>query len=56
MAAVVRLLIDENVPSRGHRENILNAEFRFVGVGVRPHATYGTVCVQDFAGEMRDTP
>ena len=47
---VVGLLLDVGVPSRGHRKNILNRSFRFVGVGIRPHKGYGTNCVQDFAG------
>jgi hypothetical protein len=47
---VVGLLLDVGVPSRGHRKNILNPAFRFVGIGIRPHTEYGTNCVQDFAG------
>ncbi|MBN1524891.1 MAG: CAP domain-containing protein [Spirochaetales bacterium] len=47
---VVSLLIDEKVPGRGHRKNILNKEFRYVGIGIRTHKEYGTNCVQDFAG------
>jgi hypothetical protein len=47
---VVGLLLDVGVPGRGHRKNILNPAFRFVGVGIRPHKGYGTNCVQDFAG------
>jgi hypothetical protein len=47
---VVGLLIDAGVPDRGHRKNILNPAFRFVGIGIRPHTKYRTNCVQDFAG------
>ena len=46
---IVMLLIDEGVPSRGHRRNILNPKLRDVGVAIRPHRRFGTVCVQDFA-------
>jgi hypothetical protein len=47
---VVGLLLDVGVPGRGHRKNILNPAYRFVGVGIRPHTVYGTNCVQNFAG------
>lgn len=48
---VLRLLIDENVPSLGHRKNILNREFNSVGVAIRPHTRYSYNCVMDFSGE-----
>jgi hypothetical protein len=47
---VIGLLLDAGVPDRGHRKNILNPAFRYVGIGIRPHTEYGTNCVQDFAG------
>lgn len=47
---VTSLLIDDGVPSRGHRSNLLNATFRFVGVAVGPHRVYAHMCVMDFAG------
>ena len=50
LAIVVDLLVDEGVESLGHRENILGAEYRFVGVAIRPHRDYRVNCVMDFAG------
>ena len=47
---VCQLLIDDGVPSRGHRENTLNPRFTVVGIAVAPHAVYGTCCVVDFVG------
>ena len=47
---VVALLLDVGIPDRGHRKNILHPDFRFVGIGIRPHTSYKTNCVQDFAG------
>lgn len=49
-AIVTALLIDDGVPSRGHRKNFLDSSFRFVGVGVGPHRVYDIMCVIDFAG------
>ncbi|NTU91757.1 MAG: CAP domain-containing protein [Chlorobiaceae bacterium] len=49
-AIVTALLIDDGVPSRGHRKNFLDSSFRFIGVGVGPHRVYNRMCVIDFAG------
>lgn len=47
---VIQLLIDNNVPSLGHRKNLLDASYRFIGVGIAPHRSeYRTVCVMDFS-------
>ena len=51
---VIGLLVDDGVPSRGHRANILSADARFAGVGCGRHAEYGTMCVIDFAGGYRE--
>lgn len=46
---IMGLLIDDNVPSRGHRKNILNRNYTQVGIGLATgHATYNTVLVTDF--------
>jgi uncharacterized protein YkwD len=50
---VASLLIDDGVPSRGHRSNILDRSFKVVGVAVGPHHVYGHMCVMDFAGSYR---
>ena len=49
---VVQLLIDDGVPSRGHRINILKQVFKKVGIGFNKtgKAAYGAVTVMDFAG------
>jgi uncharacterized protein YkwD len=47
---VSALLIDDGVPSRGHRKNMLDAGFRFVGVAAGSHNVYRHMCVMDFAG------
>jgi hypothetical protein len=45
---VMALLIDENVPSLGHRKNFL-ADFKSIGVSVQPHASYRYNAVIDLA-------
>ena len=53
-AIVAQLLIDDGVPSRGHRDNIMNERFAFIGVAVGPHSRFGAMCVQDFAGSVTE--
>jgi uncharacterized protein YkwD len=47
---VISFLVDDGVPSRGHRKNLLDNSFSFIGVAVGPHLTYGSMCVLDLAG------
>lgn len=46
---VIGLLIDDGVPGRGHRKNILNPDFSVVGVAHARHPSIRTVTVMDFA-------
>ena len=50
---VISFLVDDGVSSRGHRKNILDKAFNFIGVAVGPHPTYRSMCVLDFAGAYR---
>ena len=46
---VIHLLIDDNVPDRGHRRNLLAPSFLAVGAVLGYHETYRCCCVMDFA-------
>lgn len=52
--AILSFLIDDGVPHRGHRQNIMNLNFRVVGVACGPHPVYQTMCVLIFAGGYRE--
>ncbi len=51
---ILSFIIDDGVPNRGHRENILNRNFRVVGVACGPHPVYHTMCVMIFAAGYRE--
>jgi hypothetical protein len=41
-------LIDEGVPSLGHRHNCMNGDFKLIGVSIQPHKNFGINAVIDF--------
>jgi len=51
---VIQLIVDDGVPSRGHRLNIFNSAFGTVGIAVGPHPRFGFVCVMDLAGDYEE--
>lgn len=51
---VLQLLIDDDVPSRGHRKNIMEVHASFMGTSIQPHKEYEFNCVMDFADSIKD--
>ncbi|GIL23326.1 MAG: serine protease [Bacteroidota bacterium] len=49
---VMQLLIDDGIPSLGHRKNILQPKYQWIGIAIEPHKTYRTNCVMDFAENL----
>lgn len=50
METVLRLVVDDGVKSRGHRDNIFNDNFKLMGVGLHSHPTWDNCVVLDYAG------
>jgi hypothetical protein len=46
---VRQLIIDEDVPGRGHRNDLMDPFLKQAGVGCASHPVYGVVCVIDLA-------
>lgn len=47
--AVVAWLIDDGRVARGHRKNLLNPDFTYLGAAIGGHEKYGTCVVASFA-------
>ena len=50
----IGLLIDDGVESRGHRKNIMNAEFTVAGAWQGPHPKFGGICCIDYASDFTE--
>ncbi len=46
---VIQLLVDDGVPSRGHRHNLFNPNLHQAGAGSAPHRDFRVVTVIDYA-------
>lgn len=51
---IVGLLIDDGVPSRGHRKSLINPDFKLVGVAMDGHPRFGHVCVINAAAGFEE--
>jgi uncharacterized protein YkwD len=54
MAVVRDLLVDDGVPDRSHRVNLLRPDFRVTGVACGPHKTYRIMCVIGYAAQFEE--
>jgi uncharacterized protein YkwD len=52
--SAIDLLVDDGVPSRGHRKIIMEPDLETAGVAVGPHPRYRAMAVVDYAGHFFD--
>lgn len=52
--SLLSFLIDDGVTDRGHRRNILNPNYKTIGLSVGYHSEFETVLVIDFVEEIYD--
>ena len=50
---VISLLIDDGDATLGHRNNILDANYKYIGASIQAHKKYEWSCVMDFGGEKK---
>ena len=53
---VIQLVIDDDVPDRGHRHNLFNPQFGVAGAAIGYHKTYGAMTVVDMADAFTEKP
>jgi uncharacterized protein YkwD len=53
---VRQLIVDDGVPSRGHRALLFDKGFRYAGVGCGGHSRYRFMCVVDMSGTADGNP
>src|SRR5215471_1317905 len=45
-------LVDDGIRGRGHRRNLLNPDYRRIGVACGMHTAYGAMCAVDLAADF----
>jgi uncharacterized protein YkwD len=53
---ILTWLIDDGVPSRGHRLRLMSSNYKVAGVSCGGHPEYGGMCVLTLAGGFVDVP
>ena len=48
---IIQLIVDDGVPSRGHRENIFDESYKSLGAGFGGHSIYKNMCVIVFSSD-----
>lgn len=51
LECVTQLIIDDGIPDRGHRQNILSKDYKMFGCHSAPHRDFEDMHCLDFAGD-----
>jgi uncharacterized protein YkwD len=52
--SVVGLIVDDGIPTRGHRKNLFDSTYRAAGISLGASSNLGTLCVITFAGDFSE--
>jgi len=52
LGIIISLVVDDGIPSRGHRLNIFHPDFKFIGIGLGPHSKYEHCVVLNYCAEI----
>ena len=50
---ILHLVIDDGTPGRGHRLNLLDKDYRLIGVAMGSHPEWKFVCVMNFVDDLK---
>ncbi len=53
---LINLLVDDNVPSRGHRQALLEPTYSAMGAACHEHSGFRIVCVMNYASDYQEKP
>ena len=51
---LINLLVDDNVPNRGHRQALLEPNYSAMGASCQEHPSFRIVCVMNYASEYKE--
>jgi uncharacterized protein YkwD len=51
---IIALIIDDGVPTRGHRRNIFDPNYKITGISVSDPLSFGSKCVIDYVGGFKE--
>ncbi|MDT4969063.1 MAG: hypothetical protein QOJ64_3800 [Acidobacteriota bacterium] len=51
---MIALIIDDGVPTRGHRRNIFDPNYKVTGISVSDPLAFGSKCVIDYVGGFKE--
>ena len=53
---LINLLVDDNVPGRGHRQALLEPSYNAMGAACQEHPGFRIVCVMNYASDYQEAP
>ena len=48
----MQLYVDDGIPSRGHRNNLMSSYFKLTGISCKEHTKFGHMCTIVYAEDF----